>query len=120
MYIKYIFSFFIYQGVLRVVGDLDRDLYQLPNNSLTLMIEACDSGQPRLCSVREMTVRVTDVNDNSPVFSRPAYTARISETAQKDDAINVQGNIQVCGDIDHFNDITMLLKLARVSSQFMY
>lgn len=77
------------------MDDLDRDLYQLPNNSLSLHIEACDSGQPRLCSVRVMTIRVTDVNDNSPVFSRPAYTSKISETAQQNDAVNVDGNVQV-------------------------
>lgn len=42
-----------------------------------------------------MTIRVTDVNDNSPVFFRPSYNARISETAHNNDPINVDDNLQV-------------------------
>jgi hypothetical protein len=41
-----------------------------------IVIEAEDSGQPRLKSSMKLTLLVHDVNDNQPVFENLTYSAR--------------------------------------------
>lgn len=67
------------------------------DNSLTLVIEACDSGLPKMCTDKSMTIRVTDVNDNSPTFTQAVYTASVSETAEAGHVFAVDGVAQVSG-----------------------
>ncbi|XP_078267848.1 protocadherin gamma-A8-like isoform X18 [Rhinoraja longicauda] len=38
-----------------------------------------DSGSPRLTSKKIIVVEVSDINDNSPYFSQPSYTAHVME-----------------------------------------
>uniref|UniRef100_A0A8C8CKN0 Cadherin domain-containing protein n=1 Tax=Oncorhynchus tshawytscha TaxID=74940 RepID=A0A8C8CKN0_ONCTS len=45
----------------------------------TVEIIASDHGEPSLTSRKTITVRVLDVNDNSPVFSQPFYTVYVKE-----------------------------------------
>ncbi|XP_055799118.1 protocadherin gamma-C5-like isoform X19 [Salvelinus fontinalis] len=45
----------------------------------TVEIIASDHGKPSLTSRKTITVRVLDVNDNSPVFSQPFYTVYVKE-----------------------------------------
>ncbi len=45
-----------------------------------LVIEAEDSGQPRLKSSMKLTLLVHDINDNEPVFENSTYNARIVQS----------------------------------------
>ncbi|XP_060692620.1 protocadherin-10-like [Hemiscyllium ocellatum] len=54
---------------------LDRET--VPEYNVT--VEARDGGTPPLSSNRTITVRVSDVNDNPPRFSRSSYTVRVPE-----------------------------------------
>ncbi|XP_015428085.1 PREDICTED: protocadherin gamma-A7 [Myotis davidii] len=56
-------------------GVLDRE--QTPEYNVT--ITATDRGKPPLSSSTTITLRVTDVNDNAPVFQQPAYLVHVPE-----------------------------------------
>ncbi|XP_023607802.1 protocadherin gamma-B5 isoform X14 [Myotis lucifugus] len=56
-------------------GTLDRE--QTPEYNVT--ITATDRGKPPLSSSTTITLRVTDVNDNAPVFQQPAYLVHVPE-----------------------------------------
>lgn len=46
-----------------------------------MTVEATDGGIPSLSDVVTVNINVTDINDNTPVFSQDTYTAVISEDA---------------------------------------
>uniref|UniRef100_A0A8C8VJH8 Cadherin domain-containing protein n=1 Tax=Pelusios castaneus TaxID=367368 RepID=A0A8C8VJH8_9SAUR len=54
---------------------LDRE--RVPEYNLTLVAE--DLGAPPFKTVRQLTVRVSDENDNAPLFSRAAYEVALLE-----------------------------------------
>ena len=54
-------------------------------------MEATDGGSPSLSDVATVSINVTDINDNAPVFSQDTYTAVVSE-----DAVLEQSVITVC------------------------
>ncbi|XP_059554665.1 protocadherin gamma-B6 isoform X22 [Myotis daubentonii] len=56
-------------------GALDRE--RTPEYNVT--ITATDRGKPPLSSSTTITLRVTDVNDNAPVFQQPAYLVHVPE-----------------------------------------
>ncbi|XP_070270869.1 protocadherin gamma-B7 isoform X26 [Myotis yumanensis] len=56
-------------------GALDREL--TPEYNVT--ITATDRGKPPLSSSTTITLHVTDVNDNAPVFQQPAYLVHVPE-----------------------------------------
>uniref|UniRef100_A0A3P8Y9W4 Cadherin domain-containing protein n=1 Tax=Esox lucius TaxID=8010 RepID=A0A3P8Y9W4_ESOLU len=56
-------------------GKLDRELISEYNITIT----ATDSGSPPLSSTITLHLKVSDVNDNSPVFAAHAYTAHVPE-----------------------------------------
>ncbi|XP_063314156.1 protocadherin Fat 1 isoform X2 [Pelobates fuscus] len=58
-----------------------------------LTVEATDGGTPPLSDVATVNINVTDVNDNSPVFTQSTYTAVVSE-----DAVSGQPVIMVVAD----------------------
>jgi hypothetical protein len=51
-----------------------------------IVIEAEDSGQPRLKSSMKLTLLVHDVNDNEPVFENSTYSARIVQSTSTNGA----------------------------------
>ena len=57
------------------IVSLDREV----QDSYRLQIEALDSGSQQLSGVLNLTVVLTDANDNSPVFERERYTLSIAE-----------------------------------------
>lgn len=65
-------------GLLRVVGQLDRER----RAGYSLNITVFDLGQPQRSAWRILPVIVTDVNDNPPRFDRPVISVSIAETAQ--------------------------------------
>uniref|UniRef100_A0A3B3D040 Protocadherin 2 alpha c n=1 Tax=Oryzias melastigma TaxID=30732 RepID=A0A3B3D040_ORYME len=48
---------------------------------ITLVLTAVDGGKPSRSGSLHLTVNVVDVNDNTPVFSRSLYKARVKENA---------------------------------------
>nr|XP_015205333.1 PREDICTED: protocadherin Fat 2 [Lepisosteus oculatus] len=62
-------------GEIRVIRHLDRE--EITHYSLTVL--AADSGEPPLSSAVQVTVKVSDVNDNPPVFSQLNHSLAIQE-----------------------------------------
>uniref|UniRef100_A0A8C5GTZ0 Protocadherin-16 n=1 Tax=Gouania willdenowi TaxID=441366 RepID=A0A8C5GTZ0_GOUWI len=84
------------QGGLECTGDLDGDFHLNPSTGAlstsrgldretradyALEVVATDRGSPTLSATVTVEVRVLDVNDNSPVFSRSSYSVEVSEDA---------------------------------------
>ncbi|MCI4393906.1 hypothetical protein PGIGA_G00162950 [Pangasianodon gigas] len=60
-------------GTLMVTGTLDREKQEVYD----LLLVATDYGMPPRQNITTLTVIVTDVNDNAPVFSQPSYSTRV-------------------------------------------
>ncbi|OPJ67057.1 hypothetical protein AV530_016980 [Patagioenas fasciata monilis] len=54
---------------------LDRE--RIPEYNLTVVAE--DLGSPPFKTVRQYTVRVSDENDNAPLFTKPLYEVAVPE-----------------------------------------
>ena len=63
--------------VFLVVLSLPLDREKTPLYTLTVV--ATDSGDPPLTAKKSITIKVVDVNDNAPVFSKSTYYADIQE-----------------------------------------
>ncbi|XP_014309276.2 protocadherin gamma-B2 isoform X12 [Myotis lucifugus] len=61
----------------KLVTDRTLDREQTPEYNVT--ITATDRGKPPLSSSTTITLHVTDVNDNAPVFQQPAYLVHVPE-----------------------------------------
>ncbi|XP_050300468.1 cadherin-related tumor suppressor isoform X2 [Anthonomus grandis grandis] len=72
-----VFSLGSVDGVLRVSGNIDREL----RNNYTIMVTAKDRGDPPKSANMTINVKVLDENDNSPVFDPKQYSASIAENA---------------------------------------
>lgn len=60
---------------LITAGNLDREAVP----EYTVVIKATDAGSPPLSSQTTFVVKLSDVNDNAPIFSQPSYSVDISE-----------------------------------------
>ncbi|XP_074529685.1 protocadherin gamma-C5-like isoform X3 [Halichoeres trimaculatus] len=60
---------------LTTAGNLDRETVP----EYTVVIKATDAGSPPLSSQTTFVVKLSDVNDNSPVFSQPSYSVDVPE-----------------------------------------
>ncbi|XP_072333062.1 protocadherin Fat 4-like isoform X2 [Scyliorhinus torazame] len=69
------FSINATSGELSVVGNLDRELVEW----ISMNVTASDKGQPSLSSSKCIRVVITDINDNSPVFTQSIYTVTVDE-----------------------------------------
>ncbi|XP_030047622.1 protocadherin Fat 4 [Microcaecilia unicolor] len=65
-------------GELSLIQSLDRETKE----QYLLLITAADAGSPSLTGTGTVTVKVDDVNDNSPTFAFNKYLASISEDAR--------------------------------------
>lgn len=64
-------------GLVSLTGELDRESVA----EYRLSVAAVDRGIPRMSSVTEVVVTVSDVNDNAPVFLQPSYSGAVNEDA---------------------------------------
>ncbi|XP_044803503.1 protocadherin gamma-B5 isoform X18 [Bubalus bubalis] len=60
---------------LVTAGTLDRE--QIPEYNVTIV--ATDKGKPPLCTHTSVTLHITDVNDNAPVFHQASYVVHVPE-----------------------------------------
>ncbi|XP_050973873.1 protocadherin-9-like [Labeo rohita] len=60
-------------GTLLAIGELDRETQDVYD----VVIVAMDSGTPHRDNITTVRVRITDVNDNTPVFSSETYSTSI-------------------------------------------
>ncbi|CAN8006312.1 unnamed protein product [Ixodes hexagonus] len=76
-------------GFVRTLRYFDREkLLELTgHDTITMEAVVLDSGIARLRGEAKVLVRITDVNDNAPVFSRPNYKASVSESAPPRSAV---------------------------------
>uniref|UniRef100_A0A8D0HJY6 FAT atypical cadherin 1 n=1 Tax=Sphenodon punctatus TaxID=8508 RepID=A0A8D0HJY6_SPHPU len=65
------------KGAIFIIENLDYE----SSHEYYLTVEATDGGTPSLSDVVTVNINVTDINDNTPVFSQDTYTAVISEDA---------------------------------------
>ena len=70
-------------GLLKIAGSLDRELKE----TYQLTVRASTDASPPLVAHAQVTIHVTDVNDNSPKFDMEDYVASIAE--------NVAENVKV-------------------------
>lgn len=64
-------------GVITVAAPLDRE----DQDEYKLEITARDQGHPSRSTTTTLDVSVTDINDNSPIFSKQQYEVTVSEDA---------------------------------------
>ncbi|XP_059918568.1 protocadherin gamma-C5-like [Gadus macrocephalus] len=59
-------------------GVIDREIMSVYNIEIT----ATDGGSPSLISRKIIPVKISDINDNAPVFSQPSYNVYIGENGR--------------------------------------
>ena len=64
-------------GSISLTGELDRESVA----EYRMTVVAIDRGAPRMSSVTEVVVTVSDENDNAPVFVQSSYSAAVNEDA---------------------------------------
>lgn len=77
------FFFSSFLGAIFVIESLDYE----SSHEYYLTVEATDGGTPSLSDVVTVNINVTDINDNSPVFSQDTYTAVVSEDAMLEQSV---------------------------------
>ncbi|XP_063807494.1 protocadherin Fat 3 isoform X5 [Pseudophryne corroboree] len=70
-------------GAILVIKGLDYESCK----HFYLAVEAKDGGAPPLSAVATVSINITDVNDNAPIFSQEVYSAVISEDASIGDSV---------------------------------
>uniref|UniRef100_A0A4W3HSD4 Cadherin domain-containing protein n=1 Tax=Callorhinchus milii TaxID=7868 RepID=A0A4W3HSD4_CALMI len=114
------FSLDVSSGQLSVTGNLDRELTE----RFILCVTASDKGHPPLSSSMNITVIVTDVNDNSPAFTHSTYNITVDENMPRgadllqvtatdpDKSINGQIRYSVASEDFHIDSVTGLISVA--------
>ncbi|XP_060237640.1 protocadherin Fat 1 isoform X3 [Meriones unguiculatus] len=70
-------------GAIFIIENLDYE----SSHEYYLTVEATDGGTPSLSDVATVNINVTDINDNSPVFSQDTYTTVVSEDAALEQSV---------------------------------
>ncbi|XP_046872443.1 protocadherin-15b, partial [Hypomesus transpacificus] len=70
-------------GELSVLQSLDFEALAAPNASYSFLVEAVDLGGSMPAGLATVTVKITDMNDYSPVFSQPLYRGMVAPNAVK-------------------------------------
>lgn len=98
-------------GIITLISKLDRET----TSHYIVRVIATDRGIPQsLSSTITLTINVTDVNDNSPVFSEKIYRGEIAENLNntrvldvvaedKDEGLNGQIIYSITGEIKYIN-----------------
>lgn len=70
-------------GAIFIIENLDYE----SSHEYYLTVEATDGGTPSLSDVATVNINVTDINDNSPVFSQDTYTTVVGEDAALEQSV---------------------------------
>ncbi|TKS80775.1 Protocadherin Fat 4 [Collichthys lucidus] len=70
-----VFSIDNRSGIIYLEEALDREQEDI----LSITVTATDKGSPRMATTMNLTVHVTDVNDNDPEFSQSSYSVTVRE-----------------------------------------
>lgn len=70
-------------GAIFVIENLDYE----SSHEYYLTVEATDGGTPSLSDVATVSINVTDINDNTPVFSQDTYTTVVGEDAALEQSV---------------------------------
>ncbi|KAM3866614.1 protocadherin gamma-A2-like [Diretmus argenteus] len=62
---------------------LHKPLDREKEEHLSLILTAVDGGDPQLSGTMQISITVLDVNDNSPICSKPEYKASVTENAPR-------------------------------------
>ncbi|GBM44837.1 Cadherin-related tumor suppressor [Araneus ventricosus] len=116
-------------GLLRVVGPLDRE--QISEYKVSVV--AKDRGHPSQSTMTDIIIQVTDENDNSPSFLHQQYSATVSENtsvglsvlqvfaSDVDEGLNGQVRYSIiAGDLNHDFVIDQDTGIIRVSKNLDY
>lgn len=70
-------------GFIKTLKSFDREslAFQTGQNYITLTVTVSDNGKVKLTDSVRVTIYITDVNDNCPVFQRIPYKVEVSEGA---------------------------------------
>ncbi|KAL8623685.1 hypothetical protein ACOMHN_046504 [Nucella lapillus] len=71
-------------GIIQVQKSLDRERTSVYN----LVVEVNDNGNPKLTASTTVTITVTDVNDNAPVWSKAQYAFSVSENVAAGESVD--------------------------------
>lgn len=71
------FSLGAVDGLLRVIGNIDREI----KSNYTLKITAKDRGEPSKSTNQLLFIKVQDRNDHDPLFDSRQYSAAVPENA---------------------------------------
>ncbi|XP_064099968.1 fat-like cadherin-related tumor suppressor homolog isoform X2 [Macrobrachium nipponense] len=105
-----VFRIGVDSGVLSVWAELDHE--RTPEYLLNITVY--DLGVPHRSISRNLTIRVTDVNDNAPEFSSVSYSLHLPENTRNgtsvaqlsaqdaDDGINAKINYKLVTDVEEF------------------
>uniref|UniRef100_A0A8C5C7I8 Protocadherin gamma-A8-like n=1 Tax=Gadus morhua TaxID=8049 RepID=A0A8C5C7I8_GADMO len=70
-------------GSKKVDMVLQKSLDREQNEQLSLLLTAMDGGEPQMSGTMQIHITVLDANDNSPVFTKPIYNAKVMENSPK-------------------------------------
>lgn len=51
---------------------------------LTITVRSTDRGSPMKFTEKDVTIKIEDINDNTPVFERQPYTGKVFENSASD------------------------------------
>ncbi|CAH6787250.1 Fat1 [Phodopus roborovskii] len=70
-------------GAIFIIENLDYE----SSHEYYLTVEATDGGTPSLSDVATVNINVTDINDNTPMFSQDTYTTVVGEDAALEQSV---------------------------------
>ena len=91
-------------GVISLASVVDREVQSLYSFSVT----GSDGGSPSLSSTAQITVMISDENDNPPVFQQSNYSASVSESSSPGQL--VLSVVAIDADIDQNANITYYIQ----------
>ncbi|XP_062514858.1 protocadherin Fat 4-like [Corticium candelabrum] len=100
-------------GVVRTVQKLDRETASV----VYLIVTAEDMGSPTLAANTTVIVTLTDVNDNSPLFSQQQYNISVPENASR--GVIIAAVFASDPDEGTFGDVTYTVASGFVQSEFI-